>query len=259
MSSSTAFAAYPIARCQDYGSGWGLSGPNNPSLENCLKYIITNSPNDNYGKFLGQEFDSDIHDCITSNDFSIDRTDGVAQVKFFNACDDSAAGQILSVSDLSITMFVYYCDNKCTRTKTESTIFNSIGNGVSCSITYSTCGCDTCQCDNCNSDTDWGPATTAGYQQKTTRQCECDNDCNPSCRPTTEYRCAEGYYGTPTNSSKGCNQCPPDANGTLATTKRPGATKVSECYFPSGTHSGRDGTKNNLHGIFQYVTDCSHN
>lgn len=78
----------------------------------------------------------------------------------------------------------------------------------------------------------------------------------------TNYRCAAGYYGTPTSTTSGCNACPSNAtcsagsttfscnkgyykNGTICTacptsggiagtTSAAGATSITSCYLPSG-------------------------
>lgn len=85
-------------------------------------------------------------------------------------------------------------------------------------------------CDNCNS-TDWGPSETTGYESKTTAICLLNN-----CNKTTNYRCAVGYYGTPTTSPTGCTICPSLVGSVLAgTTAAAGATAITECYFPANT------------------------
>ncbi len=80
----------------------------------------------------------------------------------------------------------------------------------------------------------------------------------------TQYRCANGYYGTPNSTTSGCTACPanatctaggnstftcnkgyykngtsctrcPASGGTYGTTSAAGATSITSCYLPSGT------------------------
>lgn len=57
-------------------------------------------------------------------------------------------------------------------------------------------------CTDCTSDTNWTNAATTGYQKKTTATCNAG-----VCTKTTEYRCAQGYWGSSTNGTSGCTEC----------------------------------------------------
>lgn len=95
-------------------------------------------------------------------------------------------------------------------------------------------------CKNCVS-SDWGALST-GYESKVAATC---NTTTGVCTKTTEYRCATGYYGSSTNGTSGCNECP--SSGTTASA---GATSISECCLASGT-TGGDNT-----GTYTYTGDC---
>ena len=92
---------------------------------------------------------------------------------------------------------------------------------------------------DCVSDTEWS-AGNSGYQKKVTR-----TSINGMCRETTEYRCADGFYGSSTNGTTGCTKC--DAPGT----SKAGSASQSDCYISSGT--GFSDEK----GSGQYTSDCS--
>lgn len=67
---------------------------------------------------------------------------------------------------------------------------------------------------------------------------------------TTNYRCAEHYYGTPTSATSTCNRCPAYPG---PATSAPGSTLQTDCYIPKGTQYG-DQT-----GSFTIVNnDCHH-
>ncbi len=103
-----------------------------------------------------------------------------------------------------------------------------------CTATYYIC---TCSC----STTDWTAGNT-GYEQRTV--------CNTTtCATTTEYRCAAGYYGTPTNGTSGCTRCP-SSGGAYGTTAGAGATAPAACYIPAGA-AFSDGT-----GSGTYTGNC---
>lgn len=86
------------------------------------------------------------------------------------------------------------------------------------------------------------------------------NAATQTCSTSTIYRCAIGYYGTPTTASSGCSQCPPWGgifhNSGLSsmawgTTAAPGQTAVTGCYIPTGTYFDTAGT-------FQLTSTCSY-
>lgn len=112
-------------------------------------------------------------------------------------------------------------------------------------------------CQTCNST--WTTVNTR-YQTR-----EVGNHlCGGYDRIKIEYRCAAGYYGSPTSTTSGCNPCPANAtcaagattfsckagyysNGsgcvqcTAPGTSAAGAGAQTSCYIPSGT-TGSDGT-----------------
>ncbi len=122
---------------------------------------------------------------------------------------------------------------------------------------YKTCVRDCPTCSDCTSDTSWGSVyldgsllPKVGYQKKTTRTCDCG-----TCKETTEYRCATGWYklgtavGCSNTSCIGCQQCPQATdiytNESLTTLARgtspAGSTAITDCYL--------DATENKDHLI----------
>lgn len=67
-------------------------------------------------------------------------------------------------------------------------------------------------------------------------------DC--SCNTTTSYKCAAGYYGTPSPTNQTCTQCPEASDiytNSARTvrargTSKDGATSKNDCYLPAGTY-----------------------
>lgn len=83
-------------------------------------------------------------------------------------------------------------------------------------------------CVGCNT-TDWRAAST-GYQARIYEAvCNCG-----VCNTKVEYRCADGFYGSSTNGSSGCIQCP-SLNGVYAHSY-PGSTTVTSCYIAEGVY-----------------------
>ena len=74
---------------------------------------------------------------------------------------------------------------------------NPYDGGV-CEIWYEECQCP--DCTNCTS-TDWSDYSTS-HQSRTVKTCDCG-----TCNSTTEYRCRDDYYGSPTGPSSGCTKC----------------------------------------------------
>ncbi|MDE6250295.1 MAG: hypothetical protein K2M34_01510 [Alphaproteobacteria bacterium] len=103
--------------------------------------------------------------------------------------------------------------------------------------------CD-CKCSNCNETSSW-TAYGTGYQKYTGQACDCSSG-TAQCKTTTKYRCAAGYYGSSTNGTSGCTQCPTPG------TSPNGATSVSQCYIPGNT-SYSDTT-----GTFAYKCNCAY-
>lgn len=99
-------------------------------------------------------------------------------------------------------------------------------------------------CSNCTSDTSWSSAGT-GYMKKVTRTCNCG-----TCSATTAYQCASGYWGSSTNGTSGCSQCPTWSKvyTSSAKTQEPrgtsssGTTDIEGCYIIPGTYYDETGT-----------------
>lgn len=105
------------------------------------------------------------------------------------------------------------------------------------------CVCD----DKCESDAGYS-AAGAGYEQQTTRSCECYSG-SPVCKEYTSYRCAVGYWGTSSNGTSGCTRCP-SSGGVYGTTKSAGSRLITACYIPSGSAFG------DTSGSGTYTGDC---
>ncbi len=98
-------------------------------------------------------------------------------------------------------------------------------------------------CSNCTTGA-WVNIGT-GYQRQQVANCEC-NTCNKYYR----YRCAAGYYGSSSNGTSGCTQCPTwsgvyttSSKTTLVRgTSAAGATAITGCYVRSGTYYDTTGT-----------------
>ena len=147
-----------------------------------------------------------------------------------------------------------FVNDNCERTKNVSVwIDNCLYRVPSCTKCYDgyaietdmyADGVDGCVpgCDpfTCKSDTTWTAGNT-GYQKKTNRSCNTNNDCIE----TTVYQCAGGYYGTPTNGTSGCTRCP-TGNGVTGTSPA-GTTVATGCYVTSGSDTG---------GSFTYTSNC---
>lgn len=105
--------------------------------------------------------------------------------------------------------------------------------------------CTSKTCTDCTSDTSWSSTGTAGYQKKTTATCNAG-----VCTKTTEYRCDAGYYGSSTNGTSGCTQCPTwtgvYTNSTKTTLSRGystvGTTGITGCMIIPGTFYDATGT-----------------
>lgn len=74
------------------------------------------------------------------------------------------------------------------------------------------------------------------------------------CGVLTEYRCASGYWGRPTNTTSGCTKCLSMRNH-VDTTDVPGlssagSTSITQCYMRANVRL-RDNT-----GIFQFTQPC---
>ena len=121
---------------------------------------------------------------------------------------------------------VYTC-RKCNNLSNQTTKYTTLS---SCqgTVEYTTC---CVPCGTCLSDANWSSAG-GGYEKKTTRTC----DCNAGCQESTTYRCAAGYYGSPSSAASGCSACP--GGGTSAA----GSTSITNCYVTSFSDSTGSGT-----------------
>lgn len=96
-----------------------------------------------------------------------------------------------------------------------------------------------------------------GVVQITTKQlsksCTTNSDgsktASAQCNRTISYTCAQGYYGIPAALNPTCTKCP-SSGGIEGTTAGTGATKITECYIPSGS-TFVDST-----GLGTYTTNC---
>ena len=83
--------------------------------------------------------------------------------------------------------------------------------------------------------------TATGYEKQTIATFE-----NGSCTAaTTSYRCANGYYGTSTNGTSGCTQCPSPGTSTAATN-----TSITQCYISAGKELS------DVTGKYAYTQNC---
>lgn len=114
-----------------------------------------------------------------------------------------------------------------------------------CSFTLQYCTPCT-GCTDCTS-TSWTTALNGIHQSQTLARCI--DECSNTCEKTTAYRCLDGYYGTPTNTTTGCYKCP--TSGGLSGTSIPGQNlNINECYFPRG-RSVTDSS-----GTYQFTSNC---
>ena len=116
--------------------------------------------------------------------------------------------------------------------------------------TRTNCNCGT-QCDSCGSLSSgvWTSPKT-GYQSTVVYSCGISTSCE--CTSSIKYRCAAGYYGTPSYSQltgySGCTRCP--SSGGVYGTSAAGSTEITSCYMPSGTSMTDDV------GTYEYTSNC---
>lgn len=99
-------------------------------------------------------------------------------------------------------------------------------------------------CTGCTSDTSWSSAGT-GYMKKVTRTCDCG-----VCSESTAYQCANGYWGSSTNGTSGCSQCPTWKKVYTDEVRKTevrgystaGVTGMTGCYIIPGTYYDETGT-----------------
>lgn len=109
-------------------------------------------------------------------------------------------------------------------------------------------------CTGCTSDTSWSSAGT-GYMKKVTRTCNCG-----TCSATTAYQCASGYWGSSTNGTSGCSQCPTwsgvytnSARTTLAFgISNQGTPSITGCFVIPGTYYDATGTFSVVNNVCNY-------
>lgn len=107
-------------------------------------------------------------------------------------------------------------------------------------------GCQLCNtsCTNCTSQS-W-TTTNTKYQTKVVASCD---KCSGSCTKSTSYRCADGYYGSPTSTSAGCTDCP-TANSLKGTSVAGYNTANTDCFYESGD------TVYATEGAWEYTKNC---
>ncbi|MCM1294391.1 MAG: hypothetical protein NC311_02420 [Muribaculaceae bacterium] len=168
------------------------------------------------------------HNCATMNQyesFMWHETDG--KCYYVQSCASCPSGYSLQYIDADATRFTY--NDFCWYEPDED--INKAP------YLYHTCVKDK----NCPNDTDWAEYRT-GYQKRTVY--------NADCVASIQYRCAAGYYGSSTNGTSGCTQCPTwsdvyttSAKTTLKRgTSAAGATVITSCYVASGTYYDVSGT-----------------
>ena len=119
--------------------------------------------------------------------------------------------------------------------------------------TYCTKNCNSTTC----APTSW-TALRTGYETRTNRTCSATGT-SGTCNSTTQYRCAAGYYGSSTNGTSGCTQCPQwsgvytnSGKTTLARgTSSAGTTAITGCYVAPGTYYDATGT-------FKTTSNCAY-
>lgn len=167
-----------------------------------------------------------------------------AYVCSFEHCEDTgqlgmmlgcATGQISLLGCLQGKKITTCNQCKSGYTRKEQRVYHP---SYGCDYSYYSCEKECTGCPDCVSDLDWS-AYGVGYQSKTTRSCNCN-----TCNAQTSYRCAPGYYGTCTNGTSGCTQCPDSG------TSDAGSGAITLCYLPRDT----GGTDNS--GDFIYTDNC---
>lgn len=89
----------------------------------------------------------------------------------------------------------------------------------------STCSASICEsCKGTTSTTNsYGVITTTTKLWTISGSCPSSGTFSCYCQETSTYKCAAGYYGSPTSSSSSCTKCPDGK------TSSPGATMASQC------------------------------
>lgn len=119
--------------------------------------------------------------------------------------------------------------------------------------TYCTKNCNTSTCTSDN----WSSLRT-GYESRIYRSCSATGT-SGTCNSSIQYRCAAGYYGSSSNGTSGCTQCPTwsgvytnSGKTTLARgTSSAGATAITGCYVAPGTYYDATGT-------FKTTSNCQY-
>lgn len=152
--------------------------------------------------------------------------------------------------DQNNDIFKYSYCNRCMSGYTLSTAYaNPCNQQTGIQMQFQKCECI---CTNCGTSS-WSAGNT-GYQQRTTGSCSCTSG-SAKCNEHTEYRCADGYYGSSTNGTSGCTRCPGSEAGGLGTGdihgySNAGTTTITGCYLSEGDEIC-DST-----GCFDLMSDC---
>lgn len=136
---------------------------------------------------------------------------------------------------------------KTNTVKKSDTYCNSVSQIICVQDTGGTTTPPTTKCDmaECAADNNNWVAHQTGSQQQIIRTCV-GNTCTVM---QTNYRCVAGYYGTPSATVK-CSRCPQLPGSTTYGLSSMGATKITECYWPSGG-GGSDSS-----GSFIFTSHC---
>ena len=111
------------------------------------------------------------------------------------------------------------------------TSYNQAGGGY-CSVTYYDCAA----CTAIPSYGSWSSYST-GYERRLVTYSWNASGCGSTPSSTYEYRCAAGYYGSPTSGSSGCTKCNVSFTNTCSVTNGNGTQTCYHTSSPAGSTS----------------------
>lgn len=155
----------------------------------------------------------------------------------------NGTAQIVLGSDVNSVKSCTSCQSGYTITSKNITDCGTTYNYKTCLINCSSnCGDNT---------TDWS-THSRGYETRVYEYCSSAT----TCRKTTQYRCAAGYYGSSLDGTSGCTACPDRILGATTTPATGGAgvvnrTFISDCHFPPNKN-----INDLLEGTYQYTEPC---
>lgn len=184
------------------------------------------------------------------------------------ACANALGGSIRITNNIACKTYVYTCHGvgDGTGTKVEHcgscndgyktsvvTVSDSFCSGISqtvCIKDESESGSgsgssELCDATTCAADNDKWANHVTGVQVQTIKGCT-----SGRCKTVyVRYRCAPMFYGVP-DASTVCDPCPSLSGSTTRGLSAAGATKVTDCYWPSG------GGGSDLSGTFRFTDNC---